>query len=181
MPNTHRNEIPLQSIHTLQIFENWVIDFIGLITLPMLHNQARYIIMETEYLTGWDEATSLKDYTADTSTRFIFENIISRFGCLRSLTSDQGTHFINETIASLLHNFLIYHHKSIQYHPRANGTVEAFNKILEKGLTKVCLANRDNCDDRVLAMLWAYCTIVKRLQKKTPFQLVYEREFVVPT
>jgi hypothetical protein len=70
-----------------------------------------------------------------------FENIITRFGCPRSLTSDQGAHFISSTIATLTTEFLIQHHKSSPYHPQANGTVEAFNKILERGLTKVCCAN----------------------------------------
>jgi transposase InsO family protein len=85
----------------------------------------------------------------DTATRFIFENIITRFGFPRSLTSDQGVHFINITIATLTHEFLIQHHKSIPYHPQANGIVEAFNKIMEKGLTKVCCTNREDWDKRV--------------------------------
>lgn len=49
----------------------------------------------------------MKDYTTETTTRFIFENIISRFRCSRSLTSDQGTHFLNETIEVLLTNFMV--------------------------------------------------------------------------
>jgi transposase InsO family protein len=69
-------------------------------------------------------------------TRFIFENIIARFGCPRSLTSDQGSHFISSTITTLMTQFLIQHHKSSPYHPQANGTIEAFNKILERGTDK---------------------------------------------
>ena len=91
----------------------------------------------------------IKECIADITTRFIFDNTISRFGCPWSLTSDQGTHFINETIASLLQNFMIQHHKNIPYHPQENGTFETFNKILEKGLTKICSANRDDWDERV--------------------------------
>jgi transposase InsO family protein len=113
------------------------------------------------------------DYSVDTTTRFIFENIITRFGFPQSLTSDQGAHFLNRTIATLTHEFLIQHHKRIPYHLQANGTVEAFNKILENGLTKVCCANCEDWDERVPMVLWAYQITTKKLHKYTPFQLVY--------
>jgi hypothetical protein len=58
--------------------------------------------------------------------------------------------------------------------------VEAFNKILERGLTKVCCANREDWDDRVPTVLWAYRMTMKKLHKYTPFQLVYGKEVVVP-
>lgn len=87
---------------------------------------------------------------------------------------------MNETIETLLRTFMIHHNKSIPYHPQANEVVEAFNKILEKGLTKVVSANRDDWDEIIPATLWVYRTIVKRIHKKTSFQLVYGREVVVP-
>lgn len=79
--------------------------------------------------------TPVKDCMVETIARFIFENIISWFGCLRSLISDQGTNFLNETIESLLKTFMVQHKKSNLYHPQANHAVETFNKILEKWLT----------------------------------------------
>jgi transposase InsO family protein len=105
----------------------------------------------------------------DIASRFIFENIITQFGCPRSLTSDQGAHFISSIIAKLTIEFLILHHKFIPYHPQANATIEAFNKILERGLTKVCWVKREDWDDRVPVVLWAYKTTTKKLHKFTPF------------
>lgn len=109
---SRRDELPLNPIHTLQIFEKWEIDFIGPITPPARHSRARYIITATKYLTRWVEDAPIRDYTSDTATRFIFENMISRFGCPRSFTSNQGTDFINKTIEALLKNFMIQHNKS---------------------------------------------------------------------
>ena len=94
--------------------------------------------------------------------------------------SDQGTHFINQTVEALNEDFTIYHQNRTPYHPQENVTVEAFNKILEITLTKICSVNMDGWDLRVPVVLWAYRTTCKKLTMQTPFKLVYVLEVVVP-
>jgi transposase InsO family protein len=141
---------------------------------------ARYIITYTEDLTRWVEARALKDCSETTAVQFIFDDIITRFGCLNILMSDQGTHFINKTIETLNQEFKVHHQKSTPYHPQENGTVKAFNKILETTLTKICSVNRDDWDLRIPSLLWAYQTTCKNLTTQTPFKLVYGQEAVIP-
>jgi len=113
--SSHQDEIPLKLVCALYICEKWAVDFIGPINLPTHHSHARYIITTMEYLTKWAEVAVVKDYTMNIATRFIFGNIISRFRYPRSLTINQGTHFTNKRVASLLKNFMIQHHKSSMY------------------------------------------------------------------
>jgi hypothetical protein len=85
----------------LQVLEKWEIDFVGPSNPPTKRTGARYIIIATEYLTIWAEATPVKYCSTKTTTHFLFEQVISRFGFPRILMRDQGNHFINNTIKDM--------------------------------------------------------------------------------
>jgi len=96
--------MPLKPQMTLQPFEKWVINFVGPITPPG-KTGARYIITVTYNLTRWVEAKFVKNCMAAIAAKFLFENVLTRFGCPRILMSDYGTHFLNETINVLTEEF----------------------------------------------------------------------------
>jgi transposase InsO family protein len=128
---------------------------VGPINPPTKRTGARYIIIVTEYLTRWEEVALVTNFSAETTTHFLFEKLITRFGCPRVLMSDQGTHFIKKFINSMNEEFEVHHQKSTPYHPQENGTIEAFNKILENALTKIYNVNRDDWYLKIPVVLWA--------------------------
>lgn len=143
------DELPLNMQVSLQPFEKLAIDFVGPIQPPGKKMGVRYIITAIEYLTRWVEAQPVKYCKRETKTNFLFDYVLTRFGYLNILMSDRGTHFLNETIITLMEEFKFYHQKSMPYHPQANGMVESFNKILENVLTKVFNAQRNDWDVHV--------------------------------
>ena len=102
---------------TIQPFDKWAVDFVGPINPPMKRTSARYIITATDYMTRWEEAVPVLDCTVVTATKFIFENIVTRFGCPRILMSDQGSHSINHTVRVVTEELQVKHKKSTPYHP----------------------------------------------------------------
>jgi transposase InsO family protein len=94
--------------------------------------------------------------------------------------SDEGAHFINDSIRDMSEEFEVYHQKSTPYHPQANGIVEAFNNILENSLTMIGNVNMDDWDLKIPAVLWEYMIICKNFTGQTPFILVYGQEAMVP-
>lgn len=122
----------------------------------------------------------MKDYTGATTTKFLFEYVLTRFGYPKVLMSDRGMHFLNEMISALNEEFQVYHQKSTPYHPQANGIVEAFNKILENMLMKACNMQQNDWDVHILAMLWVCRTTCRKLIGQTLFRFVNGIEAMIP-
>ena len=63
---------------TLQPFDKWAVDFVCPINPPGRRTSVQYIIIETDYLTRWEEAMPVMDCTVATKAKFIFKNIVTR-------------------------------------------------------------------------------------------------------
>ena len=81
----------LISINPSLIFEIWAIDFIGPFPIPPKRSGVRYIITAVEYVTKWAEVEPIDACSSEVAARFIYKNIITRFGFPLTLISDQGT------------------------------------------------------------------------------------------
>ncbi|CAL8167732.1 unnamed protein product [Prunus armeniaca] len=67
----------------------WVIDLVGL--LPPVPAKNDMMIFATDYYTKWIEAETLSSIKEADVERFIWGNIICRFGCLQSLVDPRKT------------------------------------------------------------------------------------------
>ena len=109
-------------------------------------------------MTKWVEAKAVKTADAKQTVIFLYENIISRFGCPKILINDRGTHFINVIIEQMTTLFNINHRKTIPYHPQTNGQTKRINQTLVCILYKIVVDSKCNWDTKLTAALWAYQT-----------------------
>jgi len=59
----------------------------------------------------------------------LFKHILTRFGCLLTIMTDQGTHIINDAIRFFIDHFIFRHTNFIVYYPQGNGQGESTNKV----------------------------------------------------
>ena len=93
------------------------LDFVGPFKPPAARTGNKYIIVATDYCTKWVEAKALRDNTAASTAKFVYEHLWCRYGCPIELVSDQGGDFINHIICELTHHYAVVHKRSTPYYP----------------------------------------------------------------
>jgi len=91
--------MPQQGILELELFNVWGIDFIG--TFPPSYNNL-YILVVVDYVSKLVEGIATPTNDSKVVIKFPKKNIFTRFGMLRALLSDNGTHFCNKPLELIL-------------------------------------------------------------------------------
>lgn len=86
-----------------------------------------YIIVAVDYFTKFCIAKAIPDFTSATTARFLFEEVICRFGMPKSIISDHGVNFTSNLFAQLCQLCQVKRLNSSVYHPAGNGLVERMN------------------------------------------------------
>ena len=86
------------SIASAWPFDLWGIDILG--PFPRATKQRKFIIVAVEYYTRWVEAEALAKITAAAVEKFIWKNIICRFGLPHALITDNGTQFASSRVVN---------------------------------------------------------------------------------
>ena len=115
-----------------------------------------------------------------TTTTFMFNHVISRFGAPQEIITNHGSHFRNIMMTELTDQLGLRHDSSTPYYPQANGLVEAINKFLVTMIKRIIRIHKSNWHTMLFSALWAYRTSAKTSTGFTPFQLVYGLEAVLP-
>ena len=113
---TEQARMPHQPVLPLEPFQKWGLDFVSPFKPPTMRTGNRYMIVATDYYTKWVEAKALRDNTAASTTKFLYEYIWCRYGCPIELVSDQGGHFLGQVVESLTTFYAAVHKRSTPYY-----------------------------------------------------------------
>ena len=119
------------------------------------------------------------DNNRKTTSLFIFNHIITRFGIPQAIVIDHGSHFQNFMMSELTEKLGLRHENSTLYYPQANGQVEVINKVLMTMLRRIIGIHKTSWHMMLFSTLWAYRTFMKSATGFTPFQLVYGIEAIL--
>jgi hypothetical protein len=136
----------------------------------------RYIIVAIDYLTKYIEVRALRFQTSAEIAAFIYEEIISRHGCVNYIITDNGRPMISGLIKLVCQNFRIKHKTISPYHSQSNGLVKRFNRTLDSCLKKLSIEEKKDWNQYLPATAFAYRSIKQATTGHSPFYLLYGYE-----
>ncbi|GBL79657.1 hypothetical protein AVEN_18202-1 [Araneus ventricosus] len=101
------------------------IDFIG----PLLPSDGNKLYMTIpDRFTRWPDVIPMPDMTAETTARALMYGWISRFGCIATITVDQGTNFQSNLFRELARILGCNRIRRAAYHPQTYGIIERLHR-----------------------------------------------------
>ena len=94
-PNIHQPGGALNPLSNPWSFAQWGLDIVGLF-LKASGNK-RYLLVDTDYFTKWVKIEPLANIRDMDAKRFVWKNIVTRFGILHILISNNGLQFDSKT------------------------------------------------------------------------------------
>ena len=111
--------------------------------------------------------------------KFMWKNIVTRFGVSNSLISNNGLQFDSRAFRKFCCDLNIKNRYSTPAYPQSNGQAEATNKAIMNGLKKRLDGPKGRWAKELPKVLWAYQTTPRRSTGETPFSLTYGAEAIV--
>ncbi|PFX16158.1 Retrovirus-related Pol polyprotein [Stylophora pistillata] len=169
---------PLLPIPGENAFDRVAVDVLG--PFPPSNKGNRYVVIFSDYLTGWCEAFPVPSVEATVISRLLVNKFIARHGAPRVLLSDRGKNFLSKVVADVSKVFHIHKVNTSSYHPQTDGSVERFNSTLCQSLSKYVAKNQKDWDDFIPLVLFAHRTSILEAIGDSPYYVLYGHEPRLP-
>nr|GEY25925.1 reverse transcriptase domain-containing protein [Tanacetum cinerariifolium] len=178
-PVTRHLQQPLTPITAPWPFYKWGIDIAG--PFPEGPEKVKFLIVAMDYFTKWIEAKAVATITGGQVKKFVWDNIVCRFGIPGEIISDNGKQFSDNPFKDWCDKLNITQRFTSVKHPQFNGLVERANRSLREGIKSRLREGNKNWVEELPHVIWAHRTMIKSSHDYTPFSLTYGTEAVIPT
>ncbi|RDX74956.1 gag-pol, partial [Mucuna pruriens] len=96
-----------------------------------IFNGYSYILLVVDYVSKWVEVVATRTNDAKVVVDFL------KFGVPKALISDQGSHFYNRVMASLLQKYGVVHRIATAYHPEIKKTLQKMTNPSRKDWSRL--------------------------------------------
>ncbi|CAA7028267.1 unnamed protein product [Microthlaspi erraticum] len=176
-PISYRPSELLSSSATSYPFMRWTMDIIGPIPPSM---QKIFVLVMTDYFTKWAEAESYATIRDHDVQKFIWKNIICRYGLPYKIVTGNGSQFISNKFKELCARWKIRLNKSTLRYPQRNGQAETTNERIIAGLKKRLDNKKGKWADELDGLLWSYRTTPRISTSRISFSLSHGMEAMSP-
>ena len=153
-PYIHEPRGALNPVSSPWSFAQWGLDIVGPFSKAV--GNKRYLMVDTDYFNKWVEVEPLANIKDVDAKKFIWKNIITRFGTPRTLISDNDLQFDNKIFRKYCYDFGITNRYSTPTHPQGNGQAEAVNKVIINKLKKRLDDTKGRWMEELRHVLWTY-------------------------
>ena len=177
-PNIHQLGGVLNPPFNPWPFAQWGLDIVE--HFPKVAENKRWLLVDTNYFTKWVETELLANIKDIDVKRFVWKNIVPRFGIPHTLISGNGLQFDSKTFRRYCCDLGIKNRYSTLAYPQRNGQAEIVNKVIVNGLKKMLDNVKGKWVEELPHILWTYRTTPCRSAGETPFSMTYGVEVVIP-
>uniref|UniRef100_A0AAQ4RBM9 Integrase catalytic domain-containing protein n=1 Tax=Gasterosteus aculeatus aculeatus TaxID=481459 RepID=A0AAQ4RBM9_GASAC len=150
-------------------FEHIMMDFVELSS----SEGKKHCPVMVDMFSKWVEVFPSSKQTTTTVAKALISEIIPRWGIPSKISSDNGSHFVNQAITELGAYLGIDLKTHCAYHPASGGAVERENGTLKTKLTKCC-ADTGLPWTKALPLVLIYMRMRKRTRSYlSPFEILF--------
>ena len=95
------------------------------------------MLVGTDYFTKWVKVEPLANIRDVEAKKFVWKNVVTRFGVPHSLVSDNGIQFDSKSFRLYCSELRITNRYSTPAYPQGNGQAEIVNKVIVDGIKKM--------------------------------------------
>ena len=142
--------------------------------------EVKDVLVVEDHFTRYLQAYVMKNHTARTTARVLYNEYFSVFGFPRRLMSDQAPEFSGKVIAALCNLLGVAKIRTSPYHPQSNGAVERAHQTLRRMKGKLDPEKQCKWKSHLGSVLIAYNATRSLITGYSPYFLMFGRRPRLP-